>query len=129
MLSSVDRTELSKCELMKLIGTELGKMHVADIIHGDPTTSNLMLKRSDTGAPEVVSRSCSFSFLPLTLPRLSLISDWPPFHLSSRTKQSISAYLNGRLHPPTQIRNPSSKRSWTLTQLNLVLLGRLSTND
>ena len=29
---------------MKLIGTMIGKMHDADIIHGDLTTSNIMLK-------------------------------------------------------------------------------------
>lgn len=30
--------------LMLLIGTEIGKMHVADVIHGDLTTSNMMLR-------------------------------------------------------------------------------------
>ena len=30
--------------LMLLIGTEIGKMHMADIIHGDLTTSNMMLR-------------------------------------------------------------------------------------
>lgn len=29
---------------MHLIGTELAKMHSADIIHGDLTTSNMMLR-------------------------------------------------------------------------------------
>ena len=129
MLSSVDRTDRSKGELMKLIGTELGKMHVADIIHGDLTTSNLMLKRSDTGIPEIVSRSRLPSSRSLTLPRLLLILDWPQSLLSWRTKRLISTYLSGRLHPPTQIPNPSSKLSWTRMQLALVPLGRLSIND
>ncbi|KIK94611.1 hypothetical protein PAXRUDRAFT_827815 [Paxillus rubicundulus Ve08.2h10] len=31
--------------LMKMIGIELAKMHLADIIHGDLTTSNMMLRR------------------------------------------------------------------------------------
>ena len=30
--------------LMDLIGVELAKMHIADIIHGDLTTSNMMLR-------------------------------------------------------------------------------------
>lgn len=29
---------------MLLIGTEIAKMHKADIIHGDLTTSNMMLR-------------------------------------------------------------------------------------
>lgn len=31
---------------MKLIGRELAKMHTVDIIHGDLTTSNMMLRKS-----------------------------------------------------------------------------------
>ena len=31
--------------LMTMIGTEIAKMHMADIIHGDLTTSNMMLRR------------------------------------------------------------------------------------
>lgn len=31
-------------ELLRLIGTEIAKMHKADIIHGDLTTSNMMLR-------------------------------------------------------------------------------------
>ncbi|KAF9220581.1 hypothetical protein BS17DRAFT_882274 [Gyrodon lividus] len=31
--------------LMKMIGIEVAKMHLADIIHGDLTTSNMMLRR------------------------------------------------------------------------------------
>ncbi|KIY66647.1 hypothetical protein CYLTODRAFT_377469 [Cylindrobasidium torrendii FP15055 ss-10] len=39
-------------EAMKLIGTELAKMHLADIIHGDLTTSNMMLRHPGrTGLP------------------------------------------------------------------------------
>ena len=49
---------------MKLIGVEIAKMHHADIIHGDLTTSNMMLRhplsvKSPPGAPiptELVSR-------------------------------------------------------------------------
>lgn len=30
---------------MQLIGQEIAKMHLADVIHGDLTTSNMMLRR------------------------------------------------------------------------------------
>lgn len=33
-------------QLMKKIGTEIAKMHLADVIHGDLTTSNMILRRS-----------------------------------------------------------------------------------
>jgi len=36
--------EISQDALMKLIGTEIAKMHLTDIIHGDLTTSNMMLR-------------------------------------------------------------------------------------
>ncbi|KAI0264906.1 kinase-like domain-containing protein [Gloeopeniophorella convolvens] len=36
--------EISKDELMVMVGTEIAKMHLADIIHGDLTTSNMMLR-------------------------------------------------------------------------------------
>jgi hypothetical protein len=32
--------------MMSLIGTEIAKMHMADIIHGDLTTSNMMLRHT-----------------------------------------------------------------------------------
>ncbi|KAG9016763.1 serine/threonine-protein kinase bud32 [Tulasnella sp. 427] len=41
--------------IMKFIGRELAKMHAVDIIHGDLTTSNMMLRRSpSTDEIEVV---------------------------------------------------------------------------
>lgn len=41
---------------MELIGIELAKMHMADVIHGDLTTSNMMLRHASslqhlTGSP------------------------------------------------------------------------------
>ncbi|KAH8829918.1 kinase-like domain-containing protein [Flagelloscypha sp. PMI_526] len=36
--------------LMGLIGSQLAKMHLADIIHGDLTTSNMMLRSSPTSS-------------------------------------------------------------------------------
>ena len=37
---------------MHLIGVELAKMHIADIIHGDLTTSNMMLRHPSSFHPE-----------------------------------------------------------------------------
>ncbi|KAF9466776.1 hypothetical protein BDZ94DRAFT_1250756 [Collybia nuda] len=37
--------------LMILIGNELAKMHVADVIHGDLTTSNMMLRHPNSYTP------------------------------------------------------------------------------
>jgi Ser/Thr protein kinase RdoA (MazF antagonist) len=39
---------------MQLIGRELGRMHRADIIHGDLTTSNMIVRR---GAPTTTTTS------------------------------------------------------------------------
>lgn len=37
--------------LMMLIGVELAKMHAADVIHGDLTTSNMMLRHPTSFTP------------------------------------------------------------------------------
>ncbi|KZV97157.1 hypothetical protein EXIGLDRAFT_833137 [Exidia glandulosa HHB12029] len=42
---------VTKDELMRLIGHEIGKLHLADIIHGDLTTSNMMLRTRMADAP------------------------------------------------------------------------------
>jgi TP53 regulating kinase-like protein len=50
---------------MVMVGTEIAKMHLADIIHGDLTTSNMMLRRPTSvgdlpqGTPQLV-RGTSF---------------------------------------------------------------------
>lgn len=56
---------------MSLIGTEIGKMHLADVVHGDLTTSNMML-RSPSSPPS--------SFLETSLVRVT----------SERTKSRIT---------------------------------------
>jgi TP53 regulating kinase-like protein len=47
--------------MLAAIGREIAKMHLADIIHGDLTTSNLMLRRQNTpgSPPELVSVATS----------------------------------------------------------------------
>jgi len=46
--SAMKEFDLSLESLMHLIGIELGKMHSADVIHGDLTTSNMMLRHPST---------------------------------------------------------------------------------
>ena len=50
---------------MGLIGAEIAKMHKGDIIHGDLTTSNMMLRRLREGEQEArfVSAPHMHSFL------------------------------------------------------------------
>lgn len=51
--------------LMMVVGTEIAKMHLADIIHGDLTTSNMMLRHpssildSPQGTQQLVSEDAS----------------------------------------------------------------------
>jgi TP53 regulating kinase-like protein len=40
---------------MTLIGEEIAKMHKSDIIHGDLTTSNMMLRRREGEEAQLVS--------------------------------------------------------------------------
>lgn len=46
--------------MASLIGTQLALLHLADVIHGDLTTSNMMLRPSASGAYDLVRRSQSF---------------------------------------------------------------------
>lgn len=47
-----------------MIGTEIAKMHLADIIHGDLTTSNMMLRRSNgPSRANLVSNMSYYVFL------------------------------------------------------------------
>jgi len=56
---------ISQETLMNLIGTEIAKMHLADIIHGDLTTSNMMLRRIISPSTSQLSQSTSQSELVL----------------------------------------------------------------
>jgi hypothetical protein len=51
---------------MHLIGTEIAKMHAADIIHGDLTTSNMMLRHPSSLALGVRMELVSFTPFLLT---------------------------------------------------------------
>lgn len=48
VLSDCSLTPYPIDALMGLIGTEIAKMHLANIIHGDLTTSNMILESSPT---------------------------------------------------------------------------------
>ncbi|KAG8892648.1 serine/threonine-protein kinase bud32, partial [Tulasnella sp. 417] len=48
----LSKNQLAPETIMKLIGRELAKMHAVDIIHGDLTTSNMMLRKS-SGTDEI----------------------------------------------------------------------------
>lgn len=59
-------TDCGTDAVMQMVGTEIAKMHLADIIHGDLTTSNMMLRRPTSAAkaslvwtvsPSVIRRS------------------------------------------------------------------------
>jgi TP53 regulating kinase-like protein len=51
---------------MVMVGIEIAKMHLADIIHGDLTTSNMMLRHPSSigdlpqGAPQLVRGNITF---------------------------------------------------------------------
>jgi len=53
---------------MVMVGTEIAKMHAADIIHGDLTTSNMMLRHpssisdSPQGTQQLVRETCLAEF-------------------------------------------------------------------
>ncbi|KAL0565952.1 serine/threonine-protein kinase bud32 [Marasmius crinis-equi] len=52
-------------EIMKLVGTEIAKMHKADVIHGDLTTSNMMLRRPssfETSQPNLLTELVLIDF-------------------------------------------------------------------
>ncbi len=48
-------------DIMRAIGTEIAKMHKADVIHGDLTTSNMMLRRpTSLGTPAELASHLPF---------------------------------------------------------------------
>ncbi|KAI9456065.1 hypothetical protein BJY52DRAFT_1204878 [Lactarius psammicola] len=53
-----------KDTLMVMVGTEIAKMHLADIIHGDLTTSNMMLRHpsSITNSPGIIHQLVLIDF-------------------------------------------------------------------
>jgi TP53 regulating kinase-like protein len=48
--------------LMNMIGVEIAKMHLADIIHGDLTTSNMMLRKKTNDLVHGNTRPCGHLF-------------------------------------------------------------------
>ncbi|CAD6888958.1 unnamed protein product [Tilletia controversa] len=51
-------SEEDQLQLMRLIGVELARIHLAEVIHGDLTTSNMLLRsRSKPSTPQISSTS------------------------------------------------------------------------
>ena len=73
--------------LMDLIGVELAKMHQADVIHGDLTTSNMMLRHPSSFTP------LSATFPPTELVRYQIYETYE-FFLLSCTKVLIDFGLS-----------------------------------
>ncbi|EJD50358.1 hypothetical protein AURDEDRAFT_160260 [Auricularia subglabra TFB-10046 SS5] len=46
--------DVTQDQLMRLIGREIGKLHLVDIVHGDLTTSNMLLRTRVPGTPPVL---------------------------------------------------------------------------
>ena len=70
--------------LMVMVGTEIAKMHLADIIHGDLTTSNMMLRQPSSvpnslGIQQLVRDIITLSHPPCVNSRIrfSLTLGWP----------------------------------------------------
>lgn len=54
-------------EVMILVGVEIAKMHLADVVHGDLTTSNMMLRRPSTTSSQT-ERSLVCNMHPVLCP-------------------------------------------------------------
>ncbi|THH32658.1 hypothetical protein EUX98_g1515 [Antrodiella citrinella] len=54
---------ISKDEVMQKIGVEIAKMHKADVIHGDLTTSNMMLYHPRSGLSDLVLIDFGLSYI------------------------------------------------------------------
>lgn len=67
----------SAMQVMHLIGEQLARMHQVHVIHGDLTTSNMMLRTSRKGQPEVVSVHLMFRE-ELRRNEISNVSHLPP---------------------------------------------------
>ncbi|KAF7340218.1 Bud32 protein kinase [Mycena venus] len=83
--------EISVDVLMQLIGQEIAKMHLADVIHGDLTTSNMMLRHPS-----------SFKSRHPTLPtELVLIDFGLSFHSSLVEDKAVDLYVLERAFSST----------------------------
>ncbi|EEQ27267.1 serine/threonine-protein kinase bud32 [Microsporum canis] len=55
-MEAIKKSEEKVCALLRKIGSAVGMLHKTGIIHGDLTTSNLMLRRDDGASTETVSQ-------------------------------------------------------------------------
>lgn len=60
--TSLSEFNISQANLMSLIGIEIAKMHKADVVHGDLTTSNMMLRKMPGDSAQLVLIDFGLSF-------------------------------------------------------------------
>ncbi|KAF9265428.1 hypothetical protein L218DRAFT_898101 [Marasmius fiardii PR-910] len=92
---------ISVDEMMKLVGTEIAKMHKADVIHGDLTTSNMMLRHP----------SSSKSSEPNSLTELVLIDFGLAFQSTLTEDKAVDLYVLERAFSST---HPDSEPMFVL---------------
>ena len=70
LMSVTGKLSFELDHVMSLVGVEIAKMHIADVVHGDLTTSNMMLRKpSPSGskpAPPLVRSLPTQVFHPLS---------------------------------------------------------------
>jgi TP53 regulating kinase-like protein len=59
LVTPVGLTPEAQAEIAKQIGEAIGKMHNVDVIHGDLTTSNIMM-RQESGSPVIIDFGLSY---------------------------------------------------------------------
>jgi len=123
--------------LMGLIGTEIAKMHNAEIIHGDLTTSNMMLRhpsspsnrKSSTAELVWIILIFSLSLILLFELRFSLTSVSHTIRTSLKTKPSIYMFSNAPFLRHIQIRSHISILYSKPISIKLGRSGRLFGRD
>lgn len=73
---------------MDAIGREIARMHGADVVHGDLTTSNMMLRaRSSSKGAELVRGPEAVSYFSLAHGAAAPRRFWPGIHLDVDRRQ------------------------------------------
>lgn len=96
--------------IMASIGESIGAMHSIDVIHGDLTTSNMLLRRANDPSQETTSASSSSS----NLPSIALI-DFGLSYVSTLVEdKAVDLYVLERAlastHPEDEMRERKEER-------------------
>ena len=92
---------------MRLVGVEIAKMHKADVIHGDLTTSNMMLRRPHSSEPKLSTElvgglSSQISHLELTVHLIQVMIDFGLAFQSTLTEdKAVDLYVLERAFSST----------------------------